>query len=166
MNNVEYQVDSNGIERFCALRGEAIAHALAASERASPEVYARFGPKGREACAEDLGFHLDFLQPALETGEIAPFLAYLGWLVQLLSSRGVPFGSVGQSLDDLAAFFGSRMGEHGVAVRAALVAGKAALQRPLAESPTSWSWLSWCFDTTPRCAAQTTNLNSASAPRR
>ena len=70
MSDKAFQIDPHGVERFCALREEAIAHALAASERAFPEVYARFGPKDRAACAEDLGFHHDFLQPALETEEI------------------------------------------------------------------------------------------------
>lgn len=129
MSEHKFQINPRGIESFCTLREEAIAHALAASERAFPEVHARFGPKGRAACAEDLGFHLDFLQPALETGEIALFLAYLGWLVQVLSSRGVPLRSVEQSLDDLGAFFAGRMGEHGASVVAVLAAGKAALRQ-------------------------------------
>jgi MerR family transcriptional regulator, light-induced transcriptional regulator len=129
MSDPKIQIDSHGIEHFCALRDEAIAHALAASERMFPEVYARFGPKGRTSCAEDLGFHLDFLQPALETGDIDPFVAYLGWLMQVLSSRGVPHRSVEQSLDDLAGFFGSRMAERGASVAAALGAGKAALRQ-------------------------------------
>ena len=64
MSDKAFQIDPHGVERFCALREEAIAHALAASERAFPEVYARFGPKDPAACAEDLGFHHDFLQPA------------------------------------------------------------------------------------------------------
>lgn len=129
MSDTPFQIDLHGLGRYCALRDEAIAHALAASERAFPEVYARFGPKGRAACAEDLGFHLDFLRPSLETGEIAPFLGYLGWLVQVLSSRGVPHRSVEQSLDDLAEFFAGRLGEHSAPIGAALAAGKAALRQ-------------------------------------
>ena len=129
MSDPRFQIDTHGIEHFCTLRDAAMAHALAASERAFPEVYARFGPKGRAACAEDLGFHLDFLQSALETGETAPFLAYLGWLVQVQSSRGVPHRSVEQSLDDLADFFASRMGGHAAAVVAVLATGKAALRQ-------------------------------------
>lgn len=138
MNDPTFQIDAQSVERFCSLRGEAIAHALAASERAFPEVYARFGAKGRTACAEDLGFHLDFLQPALETGEISPFLAYLGWLVQVLSSRGVPHGSIEQSLDDLAEFFAVRLGEHAAPIGAALAAGKAALQQGIVAPTYDW----------------------------
>ncbi|MCU7376226.1 cobalamin B12-binding domain-containing protein [Paucibacter sp. O1-1] len=129
MSDTTFQLDPHSVKRYVSLRDEAIAHALAASERAFPEVYARFGAKGREACAEDLGFHLDFLQPTLETGEISPFLAYLGWLAQVLSSRGVPLRSVEQSLDDLVEFFDDRLGEHAAPVVATLTAGKAALQR-------------------------------------
>ena len=133
MNSDSPLIDSVALARFDELRDDAIAHALAASERAFPEVYARFGPKGREACAEDLGYHLDFLRPALETHDIAPFIGYLGWLVQVLSSRGVPHASVLQSMDDLAAFFEGRLGVQSRPLAddlaSALAAGKAALER-------------------------------------
>lgn len=126
------QVDSAALARFAELRDDAIAHALAASEHAFPEVYARFGPKGREACAEDLGYHLDFLRPALETHDIAPFIGYLGWLVQVLSSRGVPHASVLRSMDDLAEFFEGRLGAQSplaATLVTVLAAGKTALER-------------------------------------
>jgi methanogenic corrinoid protein MtbC1 len=121
------QLDSPTMEHFLALREEAIAHALAASAQAFPAVHARYGAQGRAACAEDLGLHLDFLQPALETGEIAPFLAYLGWQAQVLGSRGMPQGWIERTLDDLAEFFADRMGAQGAGVGVAVAAGKAAL---------------------------------------
>jgi MerR family transcriptional regulator, light-induced transcriptional regulator len=122
-----YRLDDAGVAAFMALRDEAIAHTLAASERAFPEVYARFGPRGRQACEEDLGYHLDFLRPTLETNDLAPFLAYLGWLTQVLTSRGVPMNSVTQSMHDLADFFAARLGAAGLPVAAALHAGREAL---------------------------------------
>ncbi len=127
MNHQDFRLDDGGIAAFIALRDEAIAFALAASERAFPEIYARFGARGREACQEDLGYHLDFLRPTLETNDLAPFLAYLGWLAQVLGSRGVPMTSVTRSMADLADFFLDRLGPAGLPVAAALQAGQAAL---------------------------------------
>ena len=132
MYDHKFQIEPHGLERFRTLRDEAIAQTLAACERGLPEVCARTGSQALSIGAEDLGFHIDFLQPSLETGEIAPFLAYLGWLVQVLSSRGVSQRSVEQSLDDLAEFFAGRMGEHGASVVAALAAGKEALRQGIA----------------------------------
>lgn len=111
------------------LRADAVGHVVQASETAFPEIHARFGARGRDACAEDIGFHLDFLRPTLETGDIAPFIGYLGWLVQVLESRGVPQRSLLRSLDDLAGFFQDRLGEPGRPVVAALGAGAAALRQ-------------------------------------
>ncbi len=129
MNTSTYQLDPLTLTRYLEQRDEAIAATLAASERAFPEVYARFGQKGREACAEDLGYHLDFLRPTLETNDLSPFIAYLGWLTQVLASRGVPLQSVPRSLDDLASFFSASLGDAALPIVAALWAGQAALAR-------------------------------------
>ena len=131
MNPSPYQADPRTLAQYQALRDAAIAHTLAASEQAFPQVYARFGQKGREACAEDLGYHLDFLRPALETGDLTPFIGYLGWLMQVLASRSVPLQSVPRSLQDLANFFGSRLGAAAAPILAALGDGQAALARGL-----------------------------------
>lgn len=122
-----FQIDSATLTRYTELRSDAIAYTLAASERAFPEIYARFGAKGRQACAEDIGYHLDFLRPTLETNDLAPFLSYLGWLTQVLTSRGVPNQSVLCSMDDLAGFFSQKLGSLAEPVVAALNAGKSAL---------------------------------------
>ena len=132
MNNNRYQLDPATLTRYLELRGDAIAHTLAAGEQAFPEVYARYGQKGREACAEDLGYHLDFLRPTLETNDLAPFIGYLGWLVQVLHSRGVPQHSVHRSLADLASFFNARLGSAALPIAAALDAGRAALAAGIA----------------------------------
>ena len=122
-----YQTDEETIERFLALRGEAIAHATAASQAAWPELFARRGPQALAACAEDIAYHLDFLHPSLASGDLSPFLAYLGWLAQVLSSRGVPCDSLPRSLDDLGEFFAKRLGAAARPVLAALTAGREAL---------------------------------------
>jgi methanogenic corrinoid protein MtbC1 len=122
-----YHSDGETLERFLALRDEAIAHATAASLAAWPDLFARRGPRAREACAEDIAFHLDFLRPALETGDLSPFTTYLGWLAQVLSSRGIAGDSLPRSLDDLAAFFTGRLAGAAAPVVAALTAGRTAL---------------------------------------
>ena len=122
-----YSLDNTQLARFVALRADAVRHTLLASEQAFPEVYERFGQRGRDACAEDIGFHLDFVRPVLETGEIAPFLAYLAWLAQVLGSRGIPHASVARSLTDLAAFFSDQLGRDGQPLAEALHAGAAVL---------------------------------------
>lgn len=139
-----FQLDDETLARFLALRDDAIRHALKASEAAHPEVFARFGEKGRLACAEDLGFHLDFLRPVLETGDLSPFIAYLGWLAQVLESRGVPVASLPQSLVDLGAFFKTALGAAGLPVNAALQAGiqalESGLQAPGYDRPCPEAW--------------------------
>ena len=130
----QFQVGDAVLARFEALRDEAVHHVLDASEAAFPDIYSRFGPKGRAACGEDIGFHLDFLRPVLETNEIAPFIGYLTWLAHLLRSRGVPDRSVNRSLDDLSAFFQARLGEQSGPIVAALAAGQVALTREIPES--------------------------------
>ncbi len=98
-------LDPDQLAAFAEQRAAAIAHALAASEAAHPEVFARFGPRGRAACAEDIAYHLDFLEPALESGQIEAFLSYLAWLAEVLKRRGVPTDSLPDSLLHLEAFF-------------------------------------------------------------
>ncbi|TVO52318.1 cobalamin B12-binding domain-containing protein [Denitromonas halophila] len=90
MSAIFAPLDPEQLTAFSALRDAAIAHALAASEAAHPAVFARFGPRGRAACAEDIAYHLDFLEPALESGQAEAFLSYLAWLAEVLRSRGVP----------------------------------------------------------------------------
>lgn len=122
-----FQLDPATLARYIEMRCDAIAYTLAASERAFPEIYARFGAKGREACAEDIGYHLDFLRPTLETDDLAPFLAYLGGLAQVLATRGVPDRSLLHAMDDLAGFFSQQLGPRAEPVVAALHAGRSAL---------------------------------------
>lgn len=139
-----YLMQPDGIALFRALREDAVRYVLDANECAFPEIYARFGPRGREACAEDVGYHLDFLRPTLESGDLSPFVSYLAWLSQVLISRNVPTESLVRSLDDLAAFFEPQLGASADPLLAALADGKAALLGGLAPpaydkpSPAPW----------------------------
>ena len=132
------------LDQYLAQRDAAIDYALEASVAAYPALVQQFGQRGREACAEDIGYHLDFLRPTLETGELSPFISYLGWLSQVLSSRGVPLDSLPRSLDDLAAFFSRVLGDAATPVVAALVAGREALaagiSAPTYDNPCPAPW--------------------------
>ena len=76
-----------GLERFNALRDEAVA---AVSERfysTHGSVYVQFGDPGREACREALGYHLEFMRPVLEFGLTQPTVDYLRWLDCVLAEQ-------------------------------------------------------------------------------
>ena len=100
---------AEGIKRFQALRAEAIEAVTGRFYADHASVYARFGQKGRDACREDLAFHLEFLRPVLEFGLIQPMVDYLRWLAVVLTSRDVPAGHLPQSIDWLAEFFSARL---------------------------------------------------------
>lgn len=121
-------MDNATLEHFDAVRTAAVDHATAVCAAAAPQSITRFGARGREACAEDIAFHLEFLRPVLESGHPAPFIAYLGWLTQVLETRGVPGDSLAISLEALSDFYARAMGEAGAPVFAALAAGREALR--------------------------------------
>jgi MerR family transcriptional regulator, light-induced transcriptional regulator len=123
-----YRLSEEGLSQFSRLRQQAVHFAMEAGARAQAEYYARLDQRARAAWAEDLGFHLDFLLPVLEEGDLAPFASYLVWLADVLDSRGVPPGSIERSLDDFAEFFNQRMGDAAAPINAALQAGKAVIK--------------------------------------
>lgn len=116
-------LDAALLEALLHLRATVIAETTEACARQQPALFARLGPQAHEICAEDLGFHLDFLLPALESGDLAPFIAYLDWLSEVLSSRGIPVSSLRESLDLLAGSFTQHLGADADLVRSALHLG-------------------------------------------
>ena len=108
-----------GLLRFEDLRSEAID---AVSERFYIENaadYSRFGQRGREACREDLGFHLEFFRPVLEFGLLQPMVDYLRWLASVLATRDVPADHLSLSLDWLSEFFAANMDDSDAQIVAA-----------------------------------------------
>lgn len=124
----DYRLSAEALSQFSHLREQAVHFAMAAGARAQADYYARLDQRARTAWAEDLGFHLDFIRPVLEEGDLSPFASYLVWLAEVLDSRGVPPGSIARSLDDLAEFFNERMGDAAAPIIAALLAGKATIE--------------------------------------
>lgn len=104
-----YRLGEADVMRIMALREDAVREVGDRFYREFPDLYARFGERGRAACAEDIGYHLDFLVPVFEFGILGPFTDYLHWLESVLVSRGVPAGHLLLSLDWLAEFFIARL---------------------------------------------------------
>ncbi len=121
-----------GLLQFAALRGaaiDAVADRFLAEEA---RTYQALGPRARDACREDLAFHLEFLRPALEFGLLQPLVEYLRWLASVLAARGIPAAHVPVSLAWLGEFFAGRMeAPHGAAVAAVLESAGKRLAEPV-----------------------------------
>jgi methanogenic corrinoid protein MtbC1 len=114
-------LDPAGLAQFHELRSAAIDAVSARFFATHGSLYARFGQRGRDACREDLGFHLEFLRPVLEFGLVQPMVDYLRWLASVLVTRDVPAEQLAQSLDWLAEYFaGAMAGPEGRRVAGAL----------------------------------------------
>lgn len=119
-----------GLRRFSELRTDAIGAVTERFYRTHESIYRQYGEKGRDACREDLGFHLEFLRPVLEFGLLSPMVDYLRWLAGVLGTRDIPAEHLAQSLDWLAEFFAAHMDPcDGEAVVAALKAIKSGFQK-------------------------------------
>jgi methanogenic corrinoid protein MtbC1 len=100
---------AEGLRRFHALEPDAVGVVTERFYTTLGSIYAKFGPRGRDACREDLTFHLEFLKPVLEFGLLAPMVDYLCWLASVLAARSIPAEHLVLSLDWLAEFFAARM---------------------------------------------------------
>ena len=114
-----------GLQRFQMLEADAVSAVTERFYSRLDSVYAKFGPRGRAACRQDIGFHLEFLKPVLEFGLLAPMLDYLRWLASVLAARAIPGEHLALSLDWLADFFVAHMNAaDGAIVKAALHAAR------------------------------------------
>jgi MerR family transcriptional regulator, light-induced transcriptional regulator len=108
--DVEMQaLGAEGLRTFRLLCREAVDAVTERLYAVNGAAYEPFGPDGRAACREYLGFHLEFLQPVLEFGLLQPMADYLDWLGSVLGARGIPADHIVQSLDLFCAFFGQRL---------------------------------------------------------
>lgn len=132
MNVDTAPLGAEGFRRFLELRRDAIDHVAGRfQDIGDPASERRFGARGREACLEDLAFHLEFLRPVVEFGLVQPMVDYLRWCTGVLVTRGVPADRLSTMLDWLAEFFAARMnGEDGRNVVAALRETKARFVAP------------------------------------
>lgn len=98
-----------GLLRYQELRSDAINAVTERFYSSHGSIYAQFGQHGRDACREDLAFHLEFMRPVLEFGLIQPMVDYLRWLATVLLTRDIPSEHIGLSLEWLAEFFAGSM---------------------------------------------------------
>jgi methanogenic corrinoid protein MtbC1 len=138
-------LDREGLRSFGELGPEAISTVSARFFSVHGSAYERFGPRGRDACREDLAFHLEFLRPVLEFGLAAPMIEYLLWVEGVLSVRAIPSEHVLLSIDWLGEFFAERLeprqasivGECMRAVRSGYLLARETV-RPAPISPEAW----------------------------
>lgn len=109
MNDVLNTLDSSGLRQFQSLRNEAVDAVTARIYTVYGAAYEKFGQRGRDACREDLAFHLEFLRPVLEFGLLQPMVDYLLWLGSVLAARAIPAEHLALSLEWLSEFFVERM---------------------------------------------------------
>jgi MerR family transcriptional regulator, light-induced transcriptional regulator len=115
-----------GLQRFQMLQADAVNAVTERFYASHGSAYAQSGPRGRDACREDLAFHLEFLRPVLEFGLLQPMVDYLCWLGSVLAARAIPAEHVALSLDLLAEFFAGHMdATDGAVVTGALHAAQA-----------------------------------------
>jgi methanogenic corrinoid protein MtbC1 len=114
-------------------------------------VFAQYDQRDREACREDLAFHLDFLRPVLEFGLVQPMVDYLRWLAGVLEARDIPVEQLPQSLEWLAEFFAGAMDDpDGIAIAAALRNVKARFLQPHEAAPATYAMMPTAW---PECEA-------------
>jgi len=135
---------ADGLRQFLVLQSEAAKVVTDRFYATHGTLYRQFGLRGREACREDLAFHLEFLRPVLEFGFVQPMVDYLCWLADVLAARAVPVEHLALSLDWLGEYFTEHMASaDGAIVAAALLTARDRFlqaDRPVAppKLPVSW----------------------------
>lgn len=105
------RLTQQGIDIFDQLQLDAIANVIERFYTAHESQYRRFGVSGRKACQQDLEFHLKFLKPTLEFGNVEPFIEYLRWMNEVLMARNIPTAHLVQTLQWLGEYFRQQMTE-------------------------------------------------------
>jgi MerR family transcriptional regulator, light-induced transcriptional regulator len=114
-----------GMRQFQSLHADAVSAVTERFYAAQGPACQHFGTRGRDACREDIAFHLQFLRPVLEFGLLQPMVDYLCWLADVLTVRAIPVDHLAVSLDLLGEFFAERMDTaDGAVVAAALSAAR------------------------------------------
>ncbi|WP_446220219.1 cobalamin B12-binding domain-containing protein [Micromonospora sp. IBHARD004] len=95
------QLDHLADDEYASLvkrRGELIDSALADLRERVPAVH-DYTPAQLDSTISDLGYIVDFLAAALYVDDATLFTDFVGWLVTILTSRGVPAGAVRLTLE-------------------------------------------------------------------
>lgn len=138
-------VSPEGLRGFLALRDTAADFVAGRFATEQGATYAAFGQRGRDACREDMAYHLEFLQPVIEFGLADPMVEYLLWLASVLQTRGVPDAHLALSLEWLGEFFAAHLrGPQGAVIASALRSVRAEYEtrasEPFATSTEAEAW--------------------------
>ena len=90
MDHLPRNLGVEGMRAFRALQADAVSVVTERFFATHGSLYERSGQRGRDACREDLAFHLEFLRPVLEFGLFQPMVEYLCWLGEVLAVRAIP----------------------------------------------------------------------------
>lgn len=122
MQDESFTVSPDGLSRLLALREETIVAVTDRLYTNHGSLYETFGARGRAACKEDIGYHLEFIGAALEFGSTDVLVNYLRWLASVLRSRHIPDEHLALSLDYLVEAIGVRLSEADAAALELVVA--------------------------------------------
>lgn len=79
-------------------------------EARDPDLFTRYGARGRTYCLEDTIYHLQHLAAALSTDDIDEFRSYRGWLVAMLGARGIAGSDIQANFAAIADVLSGRLG--------------------------------------------------------
>jgi methanogenic corrinoid protein MtbC1 len=97
-----------------------------------PELWAKYGARGRTLSLRDVNYHLPFLTSAIEAGDAELFVQYVGWLRILFASLGLDDASTVVTLTCMRDVIVERLPpEMGVTAAAFLDAGLAEMRAAL-----------------------------------
>lgn len=102
-------LDANGMWQFLDLQAGGVKTVCERLHATQGDQFRRFGALGKDACSEDLAFHLEFLAPVLEYRMLPPMVDYLLWRHAILSAHALPTWHLSLSLEWFAEFFAERM---------------------------------------------------------
>lgn len=80
-------------------------------ERAKPNLYDRYGPQAKDRTAEDVKYHLQHLEAALDIEDPQAFVDYREWLERVLLPRGILMEDIELNWDAMIDELRSRYGE-------------------------------------------------------
>ncbi len=114
------------------LRREKLRIATAANQASllrHPEWLVRFANSAVKSGIEDDAYHVEFLAGAFESGEPGAFDDYVGWLLEVLSARGIDGTAIAECLDTVGSEVGNVVDGAARDVLARLVQGGIARAR-------------------------------------
>jgi hypothetical protein len=96
-----------------------------------PEWAERYGDRGRQFCAADACFHVEFLAGAIEAGSPEAFADYTRWTARMLGARGIGAHTLEENLAQLQKHLSALLlPEEREAVLAFLTRGREACAEP------------------------------------